>query len=171
MKADTTQLSDGIAIIGMAGKFPGAPNLEAFWQNLRNGVESITHFSEHELEVSPSISGNPQYVRARGMMEGVDLFDAEFFGINPREAEYTDPQHRLMLETAWEALENAGYDSERFAGILASLLGAARTPTCFATLRRIPDFFRNFSRSSRWARIRRCSATTRISLRRGSPTR
>ena len=105
MSAESTQLADGIAVVGMAGKFPGAPNLEAYWQNLRNGVESITHFSEHELEVSPAISQNPQYVRARGIMADVDLFDAEFFGINPREAEYTDPQHRLLLETAWEPSE------------------------------------------------------------------
>ena len=83
MIADVTQLSDGIAIVGMAGRFPGAPNLAAYWENLRNGVESITHFSEHELEVAPSISQNPQYVRARGIMADVDLFDAEFFGINP----------------------------------------------------------------------------------------
>ena len=76
MSADSTQLSDGIAIIGMAGKFPGAPNLAAYWENLRNGVESITHFSEDELEVSAEISHDPQYVRARGIMAGVDLFDA-----------------------------------------------------------------------------------------------
>ena len=130
MSTESTQLADGIAVIGMAGKFPGAPNLAAYWQNLRNGVESITHFSEHELEVSPAISSNPQYVRARGMMEGVDLFDAEFFGINPREAEYTDPQHRLLLETAWEALENAGYDTERFAGSIGVFAGCSQNTYC-----------------------------------------
>jgi acyl transferase domain-containing protein len=144
MKPDTTQLSDGIAVIGMAGKFPGAPNLEAFWQNLRNGVESITHFSEHELEVSPSISSNPQYVRARGMMEGIDLFDAEFFGINPREAEYTDPQHRLMLETAWEALENAGYDAERFAGNIGVFAGCSQNTYLLCNLASHPDFLQEF---------------------------
>jgi phthiocerol/phenolphthiocerol synthesis type-I polyketide synthase E len=144
MNPDSTQLSDGIAVIGMAGRFPGAPNLEAFWQNLRNGVESITHFSEHELEVSPAISQNPQYVRARGMMEGVDLFDAEFFGINPREAEYTDPQHRLMLETAWEALENAGYDSERFSGNIGVFAGSSQNTYLLCNLASHPGFLNEF---------------------------
>ncbi len=144
MSADSTQLADGIAIIGMAGKFPGAPNLEAYWQNLRNGVESITHFSEHELEVSPAISSNPQYVRARGMMKDVDLFDSDFFNINPREAEYTDPQHRLMLETAWEALENAGYDSERFAGSIGVFTGCSQNTYLLCNLASHPDFLTEF---------------------------
>jgi phthiocerol/phenolphthiocerol synthesis type-I polyketide synthase E len=144
MKPDTTQLSDGIAIIGMAGKFPGAPDLETYWQNLRNGVESITHFSEHELEVSPAISGSPQYVRARGMMKDVDLFDSEFFNINPREAEYTDPQHRLMLETAWEALENAGYDSERFPGSIGVFAGCSQNTYLLNNLASHPGFLADF---------------------------
>jgi acyl transferase domain-containing protein len=144
MSAESTQLADGIAVIGMAGKFPGAPDLAAYWQNLRNGVESITHFSEHELEVTPAISQNPQYVRARGMMEGVDLFDAEFFGINPREAEYTDPQHRLLLETAWEALENAGYDTERFAGSIGVFAGCSQNTYLLCNLASHPEFLTEF---------------------------
>ena len=144
MSAESTQLADGIAIIGMAGKFPGAPNLAAYWENLRNGVESITHFSEHELEVSPAISQNPQYVRARGIMEGADLFDAEFFGINPREAEYTDPQHRLLLETAWEALESAGYDTERFAGSIGVFAGCSLNTYLLHNLSSNPGFLREF---------------------------
>jgi len=144
MSADSTQLSDGIAVIGMAGKFPGAPNLAAYWENLRNGVESITHFSEHELEVSPAISSNPQYVRARGIMEGVDLFDADFFNINPREAEYTDPQHRLLLETAWEALENAGYDTERFAGSIGVFAGCSQNTYLLCNLASHPGFLTEF---------------------------
>jgi phthiocerol/phenolphthiocerol synthesis type-I polyketide synthase E len=144
MSAESTQLADGIAVIGMAGKFPGAPNLAAYWQNLRNGVESITHFSEHELEVSPAISGNPQYVRARGIMEGVDLFDADFFNINPREAEYTDPQHRLLLETAWEALENAGYDTERFAGSIGVFAGCSQNTYLLCNLASHPEFLAEY---------------------------
>jgi acyl transferase domain-containing protein len=144
MSAESTQLADGIAVIGMAGKFPGAPDLAAYWQNLRNGVESITHFSEHELEVTPAISQNPQYVRARGMMEGVDLFDAEFFGINPREAEYTDPQHRLLLETAWEALENAGYDTERFAGSIGVFAGCSQNTYLLCNLASHPEFLTEY---------------------------
>ena len=144
MNPDTTQLSDGIAVIGMAGKFPGAPNLDAFWENLRTGVESITHFSEQELEVSRRISDNPQYIRARGIMRDVDLFDADFFAINPREAEYTDPQHRLMLETAWEALENAGYDSERFAGNIGVFSGCSQNTYLLCNLASHPEFLQDF---------------------------
>jgi len=144
MNADSTQLSDGIAVIGMAGKFPGAPNLATYWENLRNGVESITHFSEHELDVPPAIIRNPQYVRSRAMMEGVDLFDAEFFGINPREAEYTDPQHRLLLETAWEALENAGYDTERFPGSIGVFAGCSLNSYLLYNLSSNPEFLAEF---------------------------
>ena len=142
MSAD--EFPNGIAVIGMAGKFPGAPNLEAYWQNLRNGVESITHFSEHELEVPSSISSASNYVRARGFMEGVDLFDAEFFGINPREAEYTDPQHRLLLETAWEALENAGYDTERFAGSIGVFAGCSANTYLLCNLASHPGFLNEY---------------------------
>jgi phthiocerol/phenolphthiocerol synthesis type-I polyketide synthase E len=144
MNPDTTQLSDGIAVIGMAGKFPGAPNLGAYWQNLRNGVESITYFSEHELDVPPSISQNPQYVRARGIMDGADLLDADFFGINPREAEYTDPQHRLLLETAWTALENAGCDTERFAGSIGVFAGCSLNSYLLHNLSSNPEFLAEF---------------------------
>ncbi|MCE0522902.1 MAG: type I polyketide synthase [Methylacidiphilales bacterium] len=144
MSAESTSIADGIAVVGMAGKFPGAPNLAAYWQNLRNGVESITHFSEHELEAPAAISGNPQYVRARGIMEGVDLFDAEFFGINPREAEYTDPQHRLLLETAWEALENAGCDSGRFAGSIGVFAGCSQNSYLLSNLASHPGFLAEY---------------------------
>jgi phthiocerol/phenolphthiocerol synthesis type-I polyketide synthase E len=144
MSADSTQLSDGIAIVGMAGKFPGAPNLATYWENLRNGVESITHFSPHELEVPAAISANPQYVRARGIMADVDLFDADFFAINPREAEYTDPQHRLLLETAWEALENAGYDTERFAGNIGVFAGCSQNTYLLHNLSSNPGFLADY---------------------------
>ncbi len=105
-----------IAIIGMAGRFPGAGDLRDFWQNLRDGVESIARFSEDQLRragVDPALIRDPNYVPARGILDDVELFDAAFFGINPREAEVLDPQHRLFLESAWEALEDAGYDPDR----------------------------------------------------------
>lgn len=103
-----------IAIIGMAGRFPGADNVEVFWRNLRDGVESITFFTDQELlarGVSPITFDDPLYIKAGAELYGVDLFDASFFGFTPREAAETDPQHRLFLEVAWQALENAGYDS------------------------------------------------------------
>ncbi|HEX6911020.1 MAG TPA: type I polyketide synthase, partial [Longimicrobium sp.] len=101
-----------IAVVGMAGRFPGAADVEAFWQNLRQGVHSIRFLGADELAaagVPADLAADPAYVPAGGTLDGIDLFDAEFFGFSPREAEVMDPQHRIFLETAWEALENAGY--------------------------------------------------------------
>ncbi len=114
----TSYHGDEIAIIGMAGRFPGAVNLDMFWENLRAGIESIAFFSEQELRaagVDGALVSNPRYVRAQGVLADVELFDAAFFGYTPREAELIDPQQRLFLECAWEALEHAGYDAERCA--------------------------------------------------------
>src|SRR4051794_16830458 len=97
-----------IAIIGMAGRFPGARNLDQFWSNLRDGVESISFFSAQQLEqagADPVLIHSPNYVKAAALIDEADRFDAAFFGYNPREAELMDPQHRVLLETAWEALE------------------------------------------------------------------
>ncbi|HEX8186500.1 MAG TPA: type I polyketide synthase, partial [Blastocatellia bacterium] len=104
-----------IAVIGMAARFPGAKNTEQFWRILREGVNTVTFFTDEELlsaGVAPGLLREPNYVKARGMVEGVDLFDAAFFGLNPREAEIMDPQHRFFLECSQEALEHAGYNSE-----------------------------------------------------------
>ena len=117
-----------VAIIGMAGRFPGAKDIDAFWKNLQSGVESISFFSDGELlaaNIEPALLNNPNYVRAQGVLEGVDLFDASFFGYNPREAELIDPQQRLFLECAWEALENAGYDAERYHGLIGVYAGSS----------------------------------------------
>jgi len=115
-----------IAIVGMACRFPGAADPAAFWRNLRDGVESVRFFSQDELRaagVGPDVSSQPGYVPAHGWLDGVELFDAEFFGVSPREAEAMDPQHRLFLECAWEAIEHAGHNpdtvGERF-GVVAS---------------------------------------------------
>ncbi|MGH8685601.1 MAG: beta-ketoacyl synthase N-terminal-like domain-containing protein, partial [Nitrosospira sp.] len=97
-----------IAIIGMAGRFPGADDVTTFWRNLRDGVESITLFSDNDLlarGISAKQLEDPLYVKAGARLDGVDLFDASFFGYTPREAAEMDPQHRLFLETAWQALE------------------------------------------------------------------
>ncbi|KIO47867.1 type I polyketide synthase [Nitrosospira sp. NpAV] len=103
-----------IAIIGMAGRFPGADDVNTFWRNLRDGVESIALFSDDDLlarGIPARQLDDPLYVKAGASLDGVDLFDASFFGYTPREAAEMDPQHRLFLETAWQALENAGYDA------------------------------------------------------------
>jgi acyl transferase domain-containing protein/acyl carrier protein len=117
---------ESVAIIGLAGRFPGAKNVEKFWGNIKAGVESIKFFSDYELMsagVNPNLLQNPNYIKAKPLLEGIELFDAAFFGINPREAEIIDPQHRVFLECAWEALENAGYtpnnNSDRI-GVYAS---------------------------------------------------
>src|SRR5277367_1645034 len=101
--------SHAIAIIGMAGRFPGAKNCGQFWDNLCAGKESISRFSSSQLRdagVIEDLLQSPQYVNARGSIDDVDLFDADFFGMSSAEAKITDPQQRLFLECAWEALEN-----------------------------------------------------------------
>lgn len=117
-----------IAVIGMAGRFPGARNLSEFWQNLRNGVEAVTFFTEEELlasGVGPETIRHPNYVPAGSLLDDVDLFDASFFGYNAREAEILDPQQRLFLEVTWHALEDAGYDPQRYEGLIGVYAGAA----------------------------------------------
>jgi amino acid adenylation domain-containing protein len=112
-------LQNAVAILGMAGRFPQAPTLDRFWENLRNGVESIRVLSEEELTASGVAAAtlrDPSYVRASGILDEIDLFDAPFFGFSAREAALLDPQQRLFLECAWEALEAAGYDSLRVNG-------------------------------------------------------
>ncbi len=118
---------DGIAVVGMAGRFPGADGVDAFWENLAAGRETITFFDSAELiaaGVDPALVGDPAYVRARGLIDGPELFDASLFGFNPREAEIMDPQHRLLLECGWQALEHAGYDPRRHAGPIGVYAGA-----------------------------------------------
>ena len=115
-----------VAIIGMSGRFPGAKNVEEFWRNLRDGIESISFFTDQALKtlgIDPVLLSNPDYVKARGVLEDADLFDASFFGFTPREAETTDPQQRLFLECAWEALESAGYNPERYGGLIGVYAG------------------------------------------------
>ncbi len=104
-----------IAVIGMAGRFPGAKNIHEFWNNIKNGIESITFFSEKELEeagVNKNLLKNPSYVKAYGCLEDREIFDASFFGYTPQEAELMNPQTRLFHECVWEALENAGYNPD-----------------------------------------------------------
>ncbi|PUA29930.1 MAG: hypothetical protein B0W54_05140 [Cellvibrio sp. 79] len=105
-----------IAIVGMAGRFPGANTVEAFWKNIEAGVESIITYDDETLRslgVPESLFNDPGFIRAAAPLDGVDQFDAAFFGYSPREAEEMDPQHRLFLEVAWQALEDAGYNATR----------------------------------------------------------
>ncbi|GIH95247.1 SDR family NAD(P)-dependent oxidoreductase [Planobispora siamensis] len=116
-----------IAIVGMAGRFPGAPDVEAFWRNLRDGVESISFFTEEELlasGVAPDLVRDPAYVPARPVLGDVTGFDAAFFGMSPRMAAITDPQQRAFLEVCWEALEQAGYAAPGHRGRVGVFGGA-----------------------------------------------
>ena len=122
----------------MAGRFPQAPTIEAFWQDLRNGVESIQEFSEDEVKaagIGEHLLRNDHYVRAGSILDKVEFFDAEFFGLTPREAEIMDPQQRLFLECAWETIKNAGYDpytSHCGIGVFAGLSMNTYLPRLYA---------------------------------------
>src|SRR5712692_9480568 len=116
------------AVIGMACRFPGAATVEAFWENLRNGVESISFFTDEELResgVGREALEHPAYVRAAAVIDEVEGFDARFFGFSPREAQALDPQHRLFLEAAWTSLERAGYDTGRYRGSVGVYAGSS----------------------------------------------
>ncbi|HXG48306.1 MAG TPA: type I polyketide synthase, partial [Methylomirabilota bacterium] len=125
----TTERREAIAIIGMAGRFPGAGDVETFWRNLCAGVESIRPFTAEEMRASgvdPGLLADPSYVNAGAPLEGAECFDAAFFGYHPREAELLDPQHRLFLECAWSALEDAGHDPATFDGAIGVFGGVGR---------------------------------------------
>ena len=115
-----------IAIVGMSGRFPGAKNIYEYWENLRDGIESITFYSDEELleaGVRPEKLQNPAYVKAQGALDGIEEFDAGFFGVSPRDAAIMDPQHRHFLECSWEALEHAGYDPDQYEGAIGVFAG------------------------------------------------
>ena len=130
-----------IAIVGMSGRFPGARSIEQFWQNLRDGDRVARGVPDEELaEAGVAVKmRHPRHVKAGFPLEDFEMFDSAFFGINPREAEILDPQHRLFLECAWQALENAGYDSERFRAASAIFGGSTWSSylvaICFAVAR------------------------------------
>jgi len=121
-------MKDGnIAIVGMAGRFPGARNLHEFWQNLRNGTESIRTLTDAELRavgVTQEELADPEYVRSAAILDDVELFDASFFGLSARDAAIMDPQHRHFLECAWEGLENAGHTPPGFPGSIGVFAGS-----------------------------------------------
>ncbi len=121
-------IANSIAIIGMAGRFPGAQNLDEFWDNLVNGVEGISQLDDETLRrLEPDfdeLNNDPDYVKAAGVLEGVELFDANFFGIKPREARALDPQHRIWFETAWTAMENAALAPDKYDGKVGVFCGS-----------------------------------------------
>jgi len=124
--ADAFNQLEPIAIIGMVGRFPGAKNITEFWQNLRDGVESISFFTDEELAslgIDEALLKDSSYVKAGAILKDIELFDASFFGFSPREAEMIDPQQRIFLEQAWEVLESTGYNSETYGGRIGVYAG------------------------------------------------
>ena len=124
----TQEGSDRIAVVGMAGRFPGAGTVTELWDLLITGREGISRLGEQEMldaGEDPDLVRHDDYVPAKGVLEGADLFDAGFFGFTPREAQVLDPQHRVLLECAWEALEDAGCVPARFPGRIGIFAGAA----------------------------------------------
>ncbi|MBE1205440.1 SDR family NAD(P)-dependent oxidoreductase [Aminobacter carboxidus] len=124
---ETDQMSpNDIAIIGMALRVPGARNVREFWDNLRGGVESIRDVTEEELLAGGESAARihlPNYVRRTSELPGMEMFDAEFFGLSPKEAAIMDPQHRHFLECAWEAMEDAGRTPDSSAGPVGVFAG------------------------------------------------
>jgi len=115
-----------VAIIGMSGRFPGARNLAELWRNLRDGIESVSFFSDEELlstGIDPALLSDPNFVKAGAILDDIELFDAQFFGVAPREAESMDPQQRLFIECAWHALEDSGYNPSAYAGRIGVYAG------------------------------------------------
>jgi acyl transferase domain-containing protein len=121
-------LESAIAVIGMSARFPKARTVDALWENLRSGVPAVTFFTDAELAeagIPRRLVDHPDYVKARAVLDSPELLDAKFFGLTPREAEIMDPQQRLFLECAWEALENAGYGSDKYRGRVGIYAGAS----------------------------------------------
>ncbi|MCP5048081.1 MAG: hypothetical protein GY940_12985, partial [bacterium] len=120
-KTKRTRTGLEIAVIGMAGRFPGANDINMFWENLKNGVESVTFFSDEELlesGIDAETLEQPNYVKAKGFVEDIQYFDSAFFNYTPNEAAMMDPQVRLFHQCAWHALEDAGYDPQSYNGFI-----------------------------------------------------
>ena len=123
---DDTLLENGIAIVGMAGRFPGARNVEQFWSNLRSGIESIRPLCDEDLleaGVAEATLNDPDYVKAGGVLDDVPMFDAGYFGVSPMDAAIMDPQHRHFLETVVTAFEHAGHAPSKFDGAIGVFAG------------------------------------------------
>jgi acyl transferase domain-containing protein/SAM-dependent methyltransferase len=140
---DASDSAESVAIIGLEGRFPKSPSVAAFWENLVNGVECISQFTDDELLIAgadPSLLDAPGFVKAGGVLADVDLFDALFFGFNARDAEVMDPQHRIFLETAWAALENAGYNCDTFPGLIGVYAGCEISTYLLSIYPRLHEF-------------------------------
>ncbi len=139
-----------IAVIGMACRYPGADNIDEYWNNLLSGKETIKRFNNDELkdyEIDfDELKKNPKYIPARGILNDIDKFDAGFFGFSPNEAKHTDPQHRLWLETVWDAFENAGCDPFKYNGAVGVYTGSYTNTYLINNILRDPKKLENYIR-------------------------
>jgi len=139
-----------IAVIGMACRFPGANNVDEYWKNLVSGKETIRHFTDEEVSKNEFdfelLRKNPDYVKAKGILEDIDKFDAGFFGMTPKEAAETDPQHRVWLETAWTALEHAGCNPAAYGGAIGVFAGGSNGNYLHNNILKDPKAFERFIR-------------------------
>lgn len=142
-----TPTADGVAIVGMAGRFPGARSVAEFWRNQLDGIEAISQFRVDDLEISnkASVGSDPRYVKARSILDDIDLFDADFFGIYPREAELMDPQQRLFLECCYQAIEDAGYVPDTYNGLIGVYAGSSLSSYFLSRLCKTPGFIEKFT--------------------------
>lgn len=134
--------SSDIAIVGMAGRFPGADSVSRLWEVLRAGESGISRFTDNELRsagVRGDLLADSTYVRAGSVLDDIDLFDADFFGLPPMEAKILDPQQRLFLECTWAALEDAACDPARFTGAIGVFGGSAWSTYLTSNLAKRPD--------------------------------
>jgi len=165
---DTGELSTDIAVIGMHGRFPGASDLDGFWSALHDGIESIRAFTEDELAsagVSEAQRAHPLFVNAGSVLDEPEGFDARFFGISRREAEVMDPQHRLLLECAWAALEHAGYDPMAYPGVVGVFGGVAENAYYRNNLATHPELLETMGRYATIIANEREFALTRIAYK------
>ena len=166
-------MSDGnafqsVAIIGAAGRFPGAENIGQFWANLAAGVDSIRRYSPEELEalgVSAELRSSPSFVPAGARMPAAEDFDPEFFDMTPREAEITDPQHRVLLECAYEAMESAGYVASRYRGAIALYAGVGLNTYLLHNLLPRTDLLRTLGMHQLLLGNDKCYAASRIAYK------
>lgn len=126
VNSDFSDYNADIAIIGLSGRFPGAPAIDTFWHNLCNGIESISIFSQQDVlaaGVTDELLNHSDYVKAGAILDDIEMFDAPFFNYLPAEAQIIDPQQRLFLECAWKAMEHAGYDTDTYTGSIGMYAG------------------------------------------------
>ena len=142
MQQDREESGLEIAVIGMAGRFPGAPDLDTFWRNLRDGVEGIARV-DRAVSLAAGRSAaevdDPAFINAHGVLENFDAFDADFFGFRTSEAEGMDPQQRIFLELCWHAMEAAGIDSQRVDGQVSVFAGCSTDHYLYEQLKRNPQ--------------------------------